>query len=468
MSQVRKKLFKSTSNQPQISGFINTCEDLNKSKHSDAEDYAPSNINRDSKKRKKDSPPSETLRSEQKRVFSSNNITPTTMDDQEQGTGEKLMLQSIKDLLKPLDERMTKVLSTQEEMKSTIGEAATLKSENEKLKQRMSEIEEKNEELSKRLSDFENRLLENNIVLTGIHEGTWESDEVRREKIYEAMSETVLGRSYEERINIAKIMSVKSTRRIGRYRQLSNRPIIVEFTNKEDADYLIYNRRYLPQGVYIDREYSKETEERRKELRPYLRAARRMPKYQCKCRLDSDALIIKGMSYKTTELAKLPDDLKGENISCKTDKGTYGFFGKLHPFSNFYKASFVYQGLNYHSSEQMIQHLKASYFGDEEIATKILESKTALESKILSKEINDYNHEDWCSIAKNMCESGIKAKFEQNAILKNKLLATKGKVLAECCMDYVWGTGVPLHEDNALNQERWVNQGILGEMLQEL
>ena len=67
-----------------------------------------------------------------------------------------------------------------------------------------------------------------------------------------------------------------------------------------------------------------------------------------------------------------------------------------------------------------------------------------------------------------MCESGIKAKFEQNAILKNKLLATKGKVLAECCMDYVWGTGVPLHEDNALNQERWMNQGILGEMLQEL
>ena len=35
-------------------------------------------------------------------------------------------------------------------------------------------------------------------------------------------------------------------------------------------------------------------------------------------------------------------------------------------------------------------------------------------------------------------------------------------------MDYVWGTSVPLHEDNVLNQERWVNQGILGEMLQEL
>ena len=43
---------------------------------------------------------------------------------------EPLTLQAVKDLLKPLDERISKVLNTQLEMKTTIGEAATLKLEN--------------------------------------------------------------------------------------------------------------------------------------------------------------------------------------------------------------------------------------------------------------------------------------------------------------------------------------------------
>ena len=35
-------------------------------------------------------------------------------------------------------------------------------------------------------------------------------------------------------------------------------------------------------------------------------------------------------------------------------------------------------------------------------------------------------------------------------------------------MDYVWGTGIPINDEQALCQDRWVNQGILGKMLQEL
>ena len=133
-----------------------------------------------------------------------------------------------------------------------------------------------------------------------------------------------------------------------------------------------------------------------------------MPKYQWKCRIEGDALVVKGISYKVSELQKLPEDLKGENISCKTNPESYGFFGKLHPFSNFYPAKIKFQGLDYHSSEQLIQHLKASYFGDEITAQKIMTTDTALECKNLSREIKDYEHEDWCSIAKNMCESGIR------------------------------------------------------------
>ena len=37
-----------------------------------------------------------------------------------------------------------------------------------------------------------------------------------------------------------------------------NTPVVVEFIYKEDADYLINNRTYLPQGVYNNHEYSQD------------------------------------------------------------------------------------------------------------------------------------------------------------------------------------------------------------------
>ena len=64
------------------------------------------------------------------------------MSKSETDTREALTLQAVNDLLKPLDERITKVLSTQVEMKTTIGKVATLKNKNEKLKQIMCKIEE--------------------------------------------------------------------------------------------------------------------------------------------------------------------------------------------------------------------------------------------------------------------------------------------------------------------------------------
>ena len=48
--------------------------------------------------------------------------------------GDVLTLQAVKDLLRPMDERITEVLNSQIEIKANIGQAATLKSENERLK----------------------------------------------------------------------------------------------------------------------------------------------------------------------------------------------------------------------------------------------------------------------------------------------------------------------------------------------
>ena len=315
---------------------------------------------------------------------------------------------------------------------------------------------------------LENKLMESCVILTSVKEEAWETDEVRRQKIFGILSNTVLGSTYEDRLATTKIMYMKHSVRLGRFRRMYNRPISVEFLYKEDADYLINNRSYLPEGVYVDKQYSKDTEEDRKILRPYLKAARQLPHYHRCCKLEENVLVIKGVSYTVDDLHKLPADLSGDCICSKNDIHTYGFLGRLHPFSNFYQAPFTFQGHTYHSSEQMIQHLKATYFDAEDIAEQILATTTALECKNLACDILNYNHEGWNSIAKELCEGGIKAKFMQNPHLQTILRKTDRKVIAECCLDQTWETGVPLYDEQAVNQYHWMGQGILGKILEEI
>ena len=52
------------------------------------------------------------------------------------------------------------------------------------------------------------------------------------------------------------------------------------------------NRKKLPRGIYIDKEYSKATEKERRLLRPVIKAARRIDKYKGACHLDGPQLVI--------------------------------------------------------------------------------------------------------------------------------------------------------------------------------
>ena len=63
--------------------------------------------------------------------------------------GTPLTLEAVQNLLKPLNDRINEVLNHQKEMKNTIGGAAKLKEENEKLKQRVAMVEETNVKLNK-------------------------------------------------------------------------------------------------------------------------------------------------------------------------------------------------------------------------------------------------------------------------------------------------------------------------------
>ena len=112
--------------------------------------------------------------------------------------------------------------------------------------------------------------------------------------------------------------------------------------------------------------------------------------------------------------------------------------------------------------------MKSDFFDDATTSSETLKCESSIECKQLSKEITDYNHENWAPATKAICEWGIAAKFLQNANLSKELLNTGDKVLVECSYDELWGNGIPLGDEFCLDRERWTNQGILGEILMEV
>ena len=91
--------------------------------------------------------------------------------------------------------------------------------------------------------------------------------------------------------------------------------------------------------------------------------------------------------------------------------------------------------------------------------------KTALQCKCVSRNIENYNSEEWIKYAETECIKGLLAKFDQNPKLKAILLNTKGKTLVECSWDKIWGTGCPLSRPDCLEAENWESPGLLGTLL---
>ena len=246
------------------------------------------------------------------------------------------------------------------------------------------------------------------------------------------------------------------------------RPLSVEFSLKQDVEYLLENKNNLREGIYVDREYPLEVEYERKVLWPILKAARKIPSMEKKCKLEGATLHIKGRPYTVRTLHKLPKELNVFKISSKCNSEVVGFYGQLNPLSNFHNAQFTHEGITFHSSEQWIQYQKALFTSDIESCNKILATKTAIECKLLSHKIEDLDADAWDEVAKTRCKPSIAAIFVQNPKLMESLLRTKNKTIVECAKDTLWGTGYALANDDCLISTNWHNQGILGEILEEI
>ena len=104
------------------------------------------------------------------------------------------------------------------------------------------------------------------MIIHGISENEDEEGPERYQLVTEVIATTVYAASYEEQIQIARKIPIKKTYRLGHYNSQRGRPIVINFVYHEDCENLLSNKKYLPRGIFVDRQYSQDTENKRRIL----------------------------------------------------------------------------------------------------------------------------------------------------------------------------------------------------------
>lgn len=130
-----------------------------------------------------------------------------------------------------------------------------------------------------------------------------------------------------------------------------------------------------------------------------------------------------------------------------------GFFGENRWLSNFWLASFSVDDILYRSMEHYYQASKAKNRDD---LLYVAGSDTPGVAKARGRRL--HVREDWNEVRLNVMRKGLRAKFEQNPELREKLLATGNAELIE---ENTWG-------DKFWGKCNGDGHNHLGEMLMEL
>ena len=183
--------------------------------------------------------------------------------------------------LQPLNNNINSLLETAKTTVTNQAEINSLKKENLILKHKFQKLEKEQKNIKERLDKMENVQLDKNLILHGIPEPTaWEYPETRYAKVIEHLAYTMNGESESEQRDMARKLSIQKTKCIGKFSVDRSRPIFITFSRYDDVEYLLTYKRYLPKGVYLDKEYCKEIEKKRKLLHPIMRCAKKHEDYK--------------------------------------------------------------------------------------------------------------------------------------------------------------------------------------------
>jgi ribA/ribD-fused uncharacterized protein len=145
------------------------------------------------------------------------------------------------------------------------------------------------------------------------------------------------------------------------------------------------------------------------------------------------------------------------------------FWMNESPFSQWHPSVFEWRGHRFLCAEQSMMYGKATLFGDEEIAARILQASTPKEHKALGRQVRGFEGSLWERERERIVYEGNHAKFTQNPALLAALLATAGTRLVEASpLDRIWGVGLAEEDPRIQDPSQWRGLNLLGEVLTRL
>ena len=286
--------------------------------------------------------------------------------------------------------------------------------------------------------------------------------------------------SSEDKVrNIIRAMGIPNEKniRFQRCHYLDNKKqIIARFQHYTDRERVWLNRYKLKQTTYyIAEDFPNAIISKRRQLYPIYKAAKNLPIYQRKVSMRGEKLVLNGRNYTCQDADEMPMEIHPAKLAQRSNDTTIVFGGSTsshHVLSNFYnvKNNFVYEHRSYSSAEQAFQHKKARVAGDLNKQREIMFNADPVVQKNLGHEVRGLDHASWdkdkCSILKEILIS----KFTQHEQLKQFLMDTKDKTLAEANgRDSYFAIGLPLTHPDVLDQTKWAdNSNHLGRILMEI
>ena len=179
--------------------------------------------------------------------------------------------------------------------------------------------------------------------------------------------------------------------------------------------------------------------------------------------MQADKLIVDSNVYTVDSFHKLPSAIHPKQLAePKTDNAVF-FYGKYSSFSNFHPSKFTLEGKQFNSVEQFFQYKRASSTGNQSLSDKIMDAADPDEQFQLGKK-NIPDPVKWNeTTAQKFMELGVRAKFEQNDLLRSELFSTNDKSIVECNpYNQVWSCGLKINSPDVEDSTKWLGQNILG------
>ena len=150
----------------------------------------------------------------------------------------------------------------------------------------------------------------------------------------------------------------------------------------------------------------------------------------------------------------------------ETDKYIF-FYGSF--YSQWAKYKIDIGGVDYCCNEQYMMAEKAKLFEDNDTLDKIMNTSNPAKQKALGRKVKNFDKDKWEEIARDVVYIANYAKFSQHEDLKEKLLATKDKIIVEASpYDCIWGIGLAQDDSGITDEKNWRGTNWLGEAIMKV